>query len=476
MGTQRRIFVVGPDEAGSRSIQRFCSANRLHGVHWDEGRLAETIDANRSLGRPLLAGYERYRVFSGMESVAFGGHRPRPGAVVPPQGWMIDAYRWFDLLDRQYPGSLFISPVRPVADWIDARLRHGDGAYAEACRAIHALGSMDADVSLDDLVARWTDEYHEHIRRLRGHFAGSGAFLEIDVTAADAGDRTASFLEGHGFEIRSRVMPHPDVRPADAGRSEPEPSPPRPAAGGEEEPERLLVTVIGRGHSGTRAMSHTLSASGVDMGERINVSGDLIPGKPMYEAARILARHVRWLGGVDWDFSALHSMPIPDDFTAAVHEYLRGTLASTAARRGWKLPETTLCYPWIRRMFPDARYVFWIRDPRDCILGGHLTDDLARWGIEYPPTEDVRLRRAYSWIYQYKLVKAVPEPKHWIEVRFEDFVLDQEATLGRLERFLGFPLARIPVRAEAVGRWRAAAGTSTIDFLEPAMRDYGYSG
>ncbi len=40
---------------------------------------------------------------------------------------------------------------------------------------------------------------------------------------------------------------------------------------------RPFVTVIGRGHSGTRAMSHTLSASGVFMGSPLNESGDLLP-------------------------------------------------------------------------------------------------------------------------------------------------------------------------------------------------------
>ena len=44
----------------------------------------------------------------------------------------------------------------------------------------------------------------------------------------------------------------------------------------------VLTTIIGRGHSGTRAMSHTLSASGVWMGEPLNGSGDLLPPQAMY--------------------------------------------------------------------------------------------------------------------------------------------------------------------------------------------------
>jgi hypothetical protein len=125
-------------------------------------------------------------------------------------------------------------------------------------------------------------------------------------------------------------------------------------------------------------------------------------------------------------------------------------------------------------MYPEARYVFWIRNPRDCILGRHLTDDLDDFGIAYPPTEDERLKRAISWKYQYDLVKATPRPQHWIEVRFEDFVLNQEATLARLEAFLGFPLDRVAVNPAAVDRWKLDPGVSHYDFLAPAMQEYGY--
>ena len=37
-----------------------------------------------------------------------------------------------------------------------------------------------------------------------------------------------------------------------------------------------LITVIGRGHSGTRAISQTLYASGVYMGSTLNPSGDKV--------------------------------------------------------------------------------------------------------------------------------------------------------------------------------------------------------
>jgi len=235
-----------------------------------------------------------------------------------------------------------------------------------------------------------------------------------------------------------------------------------------------LITVIGRGHSGTRAISHTLSASGVFMGSPLNPSGDLLPPEDMYEACRVLARYVDWQADLCWDWSKLAETEPTPEFLRLIRSYLSSVLENPSVHLGWKIPETTLVFPWISRIFPEAKYIFWIRNPRDCIIGGHITDDLRDFGIQYPVTADTRLRRAISWKYQYELVKATPKPANWIEVRFEDFVLRQEETLKRLEDFLGFPLARIPVKPDAVGRWVGDTKTNYFDFFEPAMLEYGY--
>ncbi len=237
----------------------------------------------------------------------------------------------------------------------------------------------------------------------------------------------------------------------------------------------MLVTVIGRGHSGTRAMSHTLSASGVYMGAQLNRSGDLIPPEDLYEACRVMARHVRYLGDLRWDFSALHSMPIDPAFTRLVESYLQSVLSSKEPLRGWKLPETTLIFPWIVRLFPEIHYIFWMRDPRDCILGGHVTDDLNDFGVPYTAVSNDRERRAISWKYQAEIVRATPKPVKYLEVRFEDFVLKQESTLARLEGFLGIPLARIPVRPEAVGRWRQDDGFHNYAHFQTELAQFGYA-
>ncbi len=234
------------------------------------------------------------------------------------------------------------------------------------------------------------------------------------------------------------------------------------------------VTVIGRGHSGTRAIARTLVESGVFMGEPLNGSSDLIPAQAMYDACRVMAPYVDWQGGTEWSWQRCHEEPIPDPFIQLIENYLSSIRRSQNPLTGWKIPETTLVYPWIRRMFPEMKTIFWVRDPRDCILGKHLTDDLSRFGIPCDNTEDIYERRALSWIYQYKLVRATPPPAHWIEVRLEDFVLDQEATLARLEKFLGIKLAKIPVKAEAVGRYRREQSPPYFGFLDEALRDFDY--
>lgn len=236
----------------------------------------------------------------------------------------------------------------------------------------------------------------------------------------------------------------------------------------------MLVTIIGRGHGGTRAMSHTLSESGVYMGAELNGSGDLVPPDDLYEACRVMSRHVVHKGGLEWDFSRLHTMAIDPDFIGLVESYLSSVLKSEAEHKGWKLPETTLIFPWIVRMFPDINYILWTRDPRDSILGAHMTDDLADFGVPYDKTDDPLLRRAISWKYQREIMKATPRPEHSIDVRFEDFVLNQEETLDRLSVFLGIELARIEVRPDAVGRWRSSDTKVDFDFLRQDIVDLGY--
>lgn len=217
-----------------------------------------------------------------------------------------------------------------------------------------------------------------------------------------------------------------------------------------------LIAVIGRGHAGTRILSHTFYASGVYMGHKLSDKGDTLPPDDMYAACRIISKYVHWTGGLTWNFDELHTMPIKAKFEDLVRRYLQYVLGAERANRGWKLPETTLAYPWIVRMFPEAKYVHIVRDPRDGLLKRHKnTDDLRQFNVPGPKLDDELAQRVESWKYQYDIVEATPPPEHFLSVRFEDLVLDHESTMRRLEDFLGIPLARIVIDQTRVGQWKA---------------------
>jgi hypothetical protein len=236
----------------------------------------------------------------------------------------------------------------------------------------------------------------------------------------------------------------------------------------------MMITVIGRGHSGTRAISNTLWASGVFMGAPLNSSWDLVPPESMYEACRIFGKYVEYKGDLNWDFSKVLSMKPDPAFVRLIENYLETVLLSKAENKGWKIPETTLCYPWILKMFPEIYYIHWVRDPRDCILAGHVTDDLSTFNIGYPPTDDIRMQRAISWKYQRDIMRATPEPAKLIKLRFEDMVFNQKETLAQLQEFLGIKMSKIEMHPDSVGRYKIDEGVHMFDFFEQDMQECGY--
>ena len=112
--------------------------------------------------------------------------------------------------------------------------------------------------------------------------------------------------------------------------------------------------------------------------------------------------------------------------------------------------------------------------PFDSILGRHLTDDLHDFSVDYPTSQDVfKIGQSPGFINT--KFKNVPKPKNSIEVRFEDFVLNQETTISRLENFLGKELARIPMRPDSLHKWRGKIDPSEFSYLFEAMNYYDYS-
>ena len=124
---------------------------------------------------------------------------------------------------------------------------------------------------------------------------------------------------------------------------------------------------------------------------------------------------------------------------------------------------------------------FWIVEPgRAEILSKDLVPRLdtevlvaAAFGAVSRGTESLVFRGEVP-VSQYEIMKATPTPEHCITVRFEDAILKQDETFAKVEDFLGFPLGKVIVRPDSVGRWKTDDGVHDFDFLHPAMKEYGY--
>jgi sulfotransferase family protein len=234
-----------------------------------------------------------------------------------------------------------------------------------------------------------------------------------------------------------------------------------------------MIIVIGRGHGGTRLISRLLLENGIATGN-VNYARDMVPPRHMHEAADLYASHVEYLGDCEWDFSGANDREIPAEFERSVNLYLE-QITDVPEPKYFKLPETILCYPWVKRLHPDSPYIYWVRDPRDAeVHNSDWREMWHHWGIDRQALGE-RLVAAMSWKYQYDIVKSVPPPDRFIRVRYEDFCLQQDQEVGRLSDFLGIELQPLrDVRPDAVYKWKRMNDHETFDFLESAIAELGY--
>lgn len=223
-----------------------------------------------------------------------------------------------------------------------------------------------------------------------------------------------------------------------------------------------------------------------------------------------------------------------------VARYIRNAFAKIAPAEGAanvveKSCANSLRIPFIENIFPEARYVFIVRDGRDTVVSAE-----ERWKasfdplytakkLRYVPWSDLptyakrfgcnRLRQLFTkenrlsfWgvqldnmeelLRQYDLQevcalqwkmcveKAAADsdalaPGRTLQLKYEDFVQEPAGELGRILRFLGVDLESVDreslvsgVRAASVGRYKKQLAPETLEKVENLMqdtlRDFGY--
>jgi Flp pilus assembly protein TadD len=163
-----------------------------------------------------------------------------------------------------------------------------------------------------------------------------------------------------------------------------------------------------------------------------------------------------------------------------------------------KLPLNLIFLPLIHFVFPDAKVILALRDPRDCVLSSFQQ----RFTVNAAMVQTLELPSAAAY---YDLTMRVFEAckdrlgKRLLVVRYEDIVADLEVQAQRLASFLGVafepamltfsetalarnittPSARQviePIYERAIGKWRAYAEemAPVLPLLNEWARRWGY--
>ncbi len=114
-----------------------------------------------------------------------------------------------------------------------------------------------------------------------------------------------------------------------------------------------------------------------------------------------------------------------------------------------KNPKHVIRIPFLRALFPAARFVHIIRDGRDCVASLMFRNRGSTWGhLEIPGWQDLlarypkenHIRCAHQWRFAVETARAdaaALDRDAYLEVRYEALVSHPAATVGSALRFMG---------------------------------------
>lgn len=179
------------------------------------------------------------------------------------------------------------------------------------------------------------------------------------------------------------------------------------------------------------------------------------------------------------------------------HESIAGTSLQDAVHLD-KNPNHTSLLLGLYRLFPEAKFVFALRDPRDVIVSTYMRFfALSEFSASYLTWESTCAIYAHEmnvWLRMRSLL-----PNDWIEVKYEDTVADLKATACKVTELLGVDWdegmlnyrddqrkfvhspthaeVRKPVYGSSVGRWKNYESylAPQLDRLTPFLKAFGYA-
>jgi hypothetical protein len=197
IGGVNKIFQIGFNKAGTCSIHSlFKNYSKLPSIHWDNGNLAKNIHNNIQNGEKLpLEDYDNYTVYNDME------------CFVENNGdlnYIMIGKEYFDILDVNYPNSVFIFNTRPIKNWIKSRLNHKHNNIMYIDLHMKALKTSNKNKIID----YWEQEYYSYYNDIVNYFSRHPNKLLIFDIENDPFSKFSSYFEARNIVFTTRSMPH----------------------------------------------------------------------------------------------------------------------------------------------------------------------------------------------------------------------------------------------------------------------------
>ena len=207
---KQKIFQIGFNKCGTVSLWVLFQHHAkplIASIHWDDGKLALSIEKNFKANKPLLSDYEHITFFSDMEAVYYENNYPK----------VISAYKYFHILDQQYPNSKFILNTRDMNKWVLSRVNFKTFLTKMINNEL-VLGRPDYEyilyymdyydtTNINDIASLWKNEYLRHINNVRKYFANRPHDLLEYNLDIDSIDKIKDFFKDDGIVFTTDSLP-----------------------------------------------------------------------------------------------------------------------------------------------------------------------------------------------------------------------------------------------------------------------------
>jgi len=142
-----KIFQIGFNKCGTKSLYHFFKKNGHKSIHWDQGIWEKTFSENLQNNKKFCEGYDDIVFWSDINYLQIH----------------------FEAFAIQYPNSKFIYNFRPIDDWIESRKKHYKNKKSLEQKFIKPYKLNERNTNVIDF---WRNQYIMFEYRINHFFSG----------------------------------------------------------------------------------------------------------------------------------------------------------------------------------------------------------------------------------------------------------------------------------------------------------------